>query len=110
MENFQSLKQEHCDLILLPLHHKLKAHSGPLMGLLAFIGPIFILFILLYVWLNDRRLLRLPEEAVALSPRRWTPECVRDAAAQLEKSPKIAINEHLPPKTGRRYIVVGGVR
>ncbi|KAG6896352.1 hypothetical protein C0992_008814 [Termitomyces sp. T32_za158] len=78
------------------------------MGLLAFAGLAFLLFSLLYVWLNDRRLIRLPEEVVALSPKRWTPEFVRDAATQLAKSPPIAINEHLPPKTGRRYIVVGG--
>ncbi|KAG6901666.1 hypothetical protein C0995_009382 [Termitomyces sp. Mi166 len=80
------------------------------MGLLASAGPVFIFFalVLYTAWLNNRRLLRLPEEVIALSPKRWTSGYVREAAAQLAKAPLLTINEQLPPKTGRRYIVVGG--
>ncbi|KAG6852596.1 hypothetical protein C0991_010721 [Blastosporella zonata] len=78
-------------------------------SMLAILGPIVILSILaLYVRLNNKRLLRLPDEVVAFSPKRWTPAYVREAAAKLTKAPSITINEQLPPKTGRRYIVVGG--
>ncbi|KAF8067715.1 3-beta hydroxysteroid dehydrogenase/isomerase family-domain-containing protein [Lyophyllum atratum] len=80
------------------------------MGLLAFSGLTLILLaaLSLYVRLNNRRLTRLPEEVVALSPQRLTPESVRERAGHLAKSPPITIKEQLPPRTGRRYIVVGG--
>ncbi|KAG6831436.1 hypothetical protein H0H92_010649 [Tricholoma furcatifolium] len=79
------------------------------MGFVAFAGPASILFILfLYARLNNHRLLSLPEEALAFSPTRWTPKLVRERAAGLAKSSPITLKEQLPPKTGRRYIVVGG--
>ncbi|KIJ63172.1 hypothetical protein HYDPIDRAFT_176195 [Hydnomerulius pinastri MD-312] len=61
----------------------------------------------LYGVLNDRKLSQLPPEAEAFSPARFTPKGVLDASETLSQSP-IAIKDFLPPKTGRRYIVVGG--
>ncbi|KAG6909170.1 hypothetical protein DXG01_001797 [Tephrocybe rancida] len=80
------------------------------MGLAAIIGPTAIILsgLVLYARINNRRLLRLPDEVAALSPERWTPGYSRKAAEKLAKSPSITINEQIPPKTGRRYIVVGG--
>ncbi|RDB30342.1 3 beta-hydroxysteroid dehydrogenase/Delta 5--_4-isomerase type 2 [Hypsizygus marmoreus] len=81
------------------------------MSLLLWCGIAFILppiLFVLYIWLNDRKLTSLPADARAFSPTRCTPDSIRSLAAQLAESPAISINEQLPPKTGRRYIVVGG--
>ncbi|KAI0064910.1 NAD-P-binding protein [Artomyces pyxidatus] len=81
------------------------------MGLLVMSSAGFLLTFLafyLYVRLNDAKLMRLPPEVEAtFSPHRVTPQDAREAAERLEKEP-ITIGEHLPPRTGRRYIVVGG--
>ncbi|THH16779.1 hypothetical protein EUX98_g9247 [Antrodiella citrinella] len=64
----------------------------------------------LYVWLNDAKLKRLPPEAAALSPIRWSEQFVRDThseIAQIEGA-SLLTERDLPPKTGRRYVVVGG--
>jgi hypothetical protein len=63
----------------------------------------------LYVWLNDRKLTRQPPEATSLSPHRWTEKEIRECYASLENGPKSILQDKLPPKTGRRYIVTGGV-
>ncbi|KAJ7207206.1 NAD(P)-binding protein [Mycena pura] len=67
--------------------------------------PFVLLF--LYIRLNDWRLTHIPKSALAVSPTRATPEDVRRTAVKLCKSP-ISIADQIPPKTGRRYIVVGG--
>lgn len=63
----------------------------------------------LYVRLNDQRLQVIPPELEKLSPKRLTLEDVRAEAKKLDNQKAIASTEILPPKTGRRYIVVGGV-
>ncbi|KAF8122689.1 hypothetical protein EV363DRAFT_1553548 [Boletus edulis] len=69
---------------------------------------VFVSLVFLYGYLNDRKLKQLPPEAeLVFSPARLTPERVRGAAETLSKNPVITKN-FLPPKTGRRYIVVGG--
>ncbi|KAF9230215.1 hypothetical protein BU15DRAFT_83908 [Melanogaster broomeanus] len=73
-----------------------------LYGLSAIAPLIFV-----YGVLNDRKLHQRPSEAEALSPTRFTPQGVRAAAKALSEEP-IVIDDFLPPKTGRRYIVVGG--
>ncbi|KAJ7135962.1 hypothetical protein C8R44DRAFT_609168 [Mycena epipterygia] len=72
-------------------------------------APFFLPLALLYLYtrFNDWRLTHIPESALAFSPARCTPEDVRATAARLLKSP-ISIADQIPPKTGRRYIVVGG--
>ncbi len=70
------------------------------------------LLLYIYIRTNDAKISRLTPEAVALSPRRWTDEEVRRVAsepAMLSPSPSLFAPEELGPKTGRRYIVVGGV-
>ncbi|KAJ7152589.1 3-beta hydroxysteroid dehydrogenase/isomerase family-domain-containing protein [Mycena crocata] len=70
---------------------------------------LLLSFALLYLYtrLNDRRLTYIPKSALSFSPARCTPEDVQKTAARLAKSP-ISISDQIPPKTGRRYIVIGG--
>jgi hypothetical protein len=75
------------------------------LGILAVIPLVLLLF---YIRLNDRGLTRLPADALAFSPNRYTQKGVRETADRISQSP-ISIIDQLPPKTGRRYIVVGGV-
>ncbi|KAJ7755324.1 3-beta hydroxysteroid dehydrogenase/isomerase family-domain-containing protein [Mycena maculata] len=71
-------------------------------------GPLLsIVLLYIYTRLNDYRLTRIPESALSFSPVRARPEDTRRTAARLLESP-ISIADQVPPKTGRRYIVVGG--
>jgi hypothetical protein len=74
-----------------------------LLGLLA-----IPLFLFLYIRHNDKALTRLAPEALAFSPTRYTPDIVRSTAKRLVEHP-ITVLDQIPTKTGRRYIVVGGV-
>jgi hypothetical protein len=81
------------------------AHSsGLLLGL--------ILLLVLYIRRNDRRLMSIPLEALQFSLKRCTPKDVNITAERLAHSEPLSKKDYasLPPKTGRRYIVVGGVR
>ncbi|KAJ7770456.1 3-beta hydroxysteroid dehydrogenase/isomerase family-domain-containing protein [Mycena metata] len=62
----------------------------------------------LYIRINDRHLKAIPPNVLPFSPTRCTPESVRKTASRLRDSQPISIAEQIPPKTGRRYIVVGG--
>jgi len=73
--------------------------------LLAFLLPLLCFS---YLLLNDAKLTRLPLEATSISPHRWTEEEIRECHASLVNGPKSVLEGKLPPKTGRRYIVVGG--
>ncbi|KAF9235777.1 hypothetical protein BU15DRAFT_89438 [Melanogaster broomeanus] len=68
---------------------------------------VIVSLIFVYGVLNDRKLHQRPSEAEVLSPIRFTPQRVLAAAKALSEEP-IVIDHFLPPKTGRRYIVVGG--
>ncbi|TFK75496.1 NAD(P)-binding protein, partial [Pluteus cervinus] len=72
---------------------------------------ILVLFVL-YIQINDSHIKSIPDRANALSPLRWTPESIKEQAEKFkseeEKGLKRSIKDQLPPKTGRRYIVVGG--
>ncbi|KAI5984743.1 3-beta hydroxysteroid dehydrogenase/isomerase family-domain-containing protein [Pisolithus marmoratus] len=61
----------------------------------------------IYAIANDRKLCQLPPEAKVFSPRRFTAQDVLDAFRQHQEDP-VRIDHLLPPKSGRRYIVVGG--
>jgi hypothetical protein len=76
-----------------------------MLSLLSVLAGITLL-IYLYVRSNDQGLSQLPSEAMAFSPKRFTPHVVRETAEKLSNSPKI-VKDILPTKTGRRYIVVG---
>ncbi len=73
------------------------------LGLLSFLG------ILTYIHDNDRKLKAIPARAAQFSPNRWSPKDVERMASGCELATP-SIDDQLPPKTGRRYIVVGGVR
>ncbi|KAF8656517.1 hypothetical protein AX16_002481 [Volvariella volvacea WC 439] len=70
------------------------------------LGPL-VLLPALYITINDRKLKAIPPRVEALSPQRWTAEYVKKEAAKFAEG-KRNIKYELPPKTGRRYIVVGG--
>ncbi|KAI0944932.1 hypothetical protein AcV7_001602 [Taiwanofungus camphoratus] len=67
----------------------------------------FVLFVL-YVRGNDAKLSRIPPEAAAFSPDRWTEDELQRTHKSLVGSPKSLLRGKLPPRTGRRYIVIGG--
>lgn len=67
-----------------------------------------ILSLYFYIRCNDKALERIPPAALAHSPVRSSPQDVMETSKRLAKSP-ISIEDQIPPKTGRRYIVVGGV-
>ncbi|TFK99998.1 NAD-P-binding protein [Pterulicium gracile] len=60
-----------------------------------------------YIYWNDRAIHHVPKEVLGVSPHRWTPEEVKEAYKRQLSSPQ-DILPRLPPKTGRKYIVVGG--
>ena len=68
-----------------------------------------ILLLALYIYWNDRRLTRIPPGALHFSPKRYTAVDIHAEAERLASSPPIDDTDKIPPKTGRRYIVVGGV-
>jgi hypothetical protein len=65
-----------------------------------------------YIYWNDKALKRIPASALYFSPKRCTVQDVHAMAESLANSPPVSIKdqENTPLKTGRRYIVVGGVR
>lgn len=68
-----------------------------------------VLILYLYVRLNDAKLMQLPHEvASAFSPKRLSARDALEAAAISERT-TLDAKSFLPPRTGRRYIVVGGV-
>ncbi|KAF8156795.1 NAD-P-binding protein [Crassisporium funariophilum] len=70
------------------------------------LSPLILLAI--YIYWNDSRLTRIPSLALYFSAKRCTPDSVRALASKLEKEAPLDEKEVIPPKTGRRYIVVGG--
>ncbi|KAF9446582.1 NAD(P)-binding protein [Macrolepiota fuliginosa MF-IS2] len=69
----------------------------------------FSTLLALYVYTNDRKITRLPDDYESLTTKgRCTPADVRETAARLAQGPLLSIDDQLPPKTGRRYIIVGG--
>lgn len=68
-----------------------------------------ILLLVLYIYWNDWRLTQIPPRVLYFSSKRHTPDDVYAEAERLAEAPPIEDMEHIPPKTGRRYIVVGGV-
>lgn len=68
------------------------------------------LLVILYIFRNDRILSSIPPEALKQSPNRVTREEVLRVAQELQENPLTDETlDQLGAKTGRRYIVVGGV-
>ncbi|KAF5390124.1 hypothetical protein D9757_003853 [Collybiopsis confluens] len=61
-----------------------------------------------YIQYNDKKLAQIPDRALKYSPERVEPEDVGKLSQQLRTGQTIEATPQLPPKTGRRYIVVGG--
>jgi nucleoside-diphosphate-sugar epimerase len=75
--------------------------------LIFFLLPPTLLFI--YVKLNDRKLERIPPQVLAISPHRTSPSDAVQLARRLAALPTpLSVDDQLPPRTGRRYIVIGG--
>ncbi|TDL24654.1 NAD-P-binding protein [Rickenella mellea] len=69
--------------------------------------PLLVYLAYLYCARNDECLSTLPPRALVHSPNRWTTKEIQETFARLSKHPHSIVGK-LPPKTGRRYIVVGG--
>jgi len=70
---------------------------------------IVLLLLVLYVYLNDWRILTIPDRIANVS-RRLDAQAINELVDEYTNSPPKNFKERFPPKTGRRYIVVGGVR
>lgn len=83
--------------------------SMGLMLIILCLLPVPLLY--LYVRFNDAKLMQLPHDvASAFSPKRISAKDALEAAAAWEKvSTSLTAKAFLPPRTGRKYIVVGGV-
>ena len=71
-----------------------------------FLAPLLLAH--LYAKLNDAKLGTIPPGVKAQKTADFSPENIRLTAARLKVSAH-QIASRLPPRTGRRYIVVGGV-
>lgn len=90
-----------------------RAVTGAFYVTMSFAGGLILsltalLLIYLYGKLNDTKLAKVPPEVRAQMACDFSPENIRLTAARLKESP-LQISSRLPPRTGRRYIVVGGV-
>jgi hypothetical protein len=72
---------------------------------LVFISLFFLLVVLYLVQLNTK-MSGTPEEALKISPHRWTKDEILETYERIAERP-IDSRSHLPPKLGRRYIVTG---
>jgi hypothetical protein len=75
-------------------------------GMILFLTSLLLVY--LYGKLNDAKLAQVPPEVRAQATCDFSPENIRVTATRLKEYP-VQITAHLPPRTGRRYIVVGGV-
>lgn len=76
-------------------------------GLALFLMPPLLTY--LHGKLNDEKPTRINPEVKAQAASNPSPENIRLTAARLKESP-LQITNRLSPRTGRRYIVVGGER
>ena len=68
-----------------------------------------LLLLVSYIKINDAKLRRIAPEAAAFAPTRWTEQDVKRTSEQLAPSSASLLDDKLPPRTGRRYIITGGV-
>ncbi|ESK96342.1 3-beta hydroxysteroid dehydrogenase isomerase family [Moniliophthora roreri MCA 2997] len=71
-----------------------------------------VLTLAIYINLNDRAIVQIPQEALAFIQERWTKDDLERVVKHLEGSGTNSLAEkkraQMPPKTGRRYIITGG--
>jgi hypothetical protein len=73
-----------------------------------------LVLLALYIWLNDRRLAAQPPSIASLA-KRVTEESVKRTAQDMARrngtatSQEEEMKRQVPPKTGRKYLVTGGV-
>jgi hypothetical protein len=72
---------------------------------LIIISTSFVLIVLYLIQLNTK-MSGTPEEALKISPHRWTIDEIHETYKQISENP-IDSTPHLPPKLGRRYIITG---
>jgi len=77
----------------------------PLFYAIIFISLFFTLIVVYLIHLNTK-MSGTPEEALTISPNRWTVDEIRETHQRISEKP-IDSTPHLPPKLGRRYIVTG---
>lgn len=78
------------------------------MGVAASVLGVFTLFAA-YVYTNDQKLLAVPSKALkAYTP--WTEEDVQQLNDKTSAELAVDLKRCLGEKTGRRYVIVGGVR
>ena len=78
------------------------------MAILAALGTLVMLATLftLYVWHNDAKMKAPPPNN--LGTEAWSEKLIHETYDRISAKPHLLAGK-LPPKTGRRYIVVGGV-
>lgn len=76
-------------------------------GFIIIIIILAVLGLAAYLLHVNHAMAKAPEEALLLSPHRWTVDEVKEAYEEAARNP-IDVRASLPPKLGRRYIVVGG--
>jgi len=67
---------------------------------------LFFILVILYLIHLNTKMSGTPEEALKISPHRWTTDEIRETYERIAEKP-IDSKPHLPPKLGRRYIVTG---
>lgn len=70
---------------------------------------LVLLVTVAYVWFNDEKLNSIPPELVKLTSNRWSPGFMKRALQKAKDEKTPFRRENLPARTGRRYVVVGGV-
>jgi len=73
-----------------------------------FASALSALLACIYVFLNDRALKRIPKLVQDERDHPWTTKEIRETATRMQEHP-VDIRKALPPRTGRRYIITGGV-
>jgi len=70
---------------------------------------VAVVVVLVAAWLFrvNSAMRSVPEIARKASPRRWTKKDLRDTYERVQQKP-IDFVSSLPPRLGRRYVVVGG--
>ena len=70
-------------------------------------AALIVVLLVIYLQKVNNGMSAVPADALALSPTRWTIDTIKESYNAYTSSPK-NMSSYLPPRTGNRYIVVGG--